>query len=40
VQNSYILLDGLKGNTKYIIRIEPFNDADIRSGLIIPAETD
>jgi hypothetical protein len=40
VQDSYILLDGLKGNTEYIILIVPFNDAGARSGLMIPAKTD
>ena len=40
VQDSYILLDGLKKSTKYIVWIEPFSDAGINSGMIIHAETD
>ena len=40
VLDSYILLDGLKKSTKYIVWIEPFSDAGINSGMIIPAETD
>ena len=40
VLDSYILLDGLKKSTKYIVWIGPFSDAGIRSGMIFPAETD
>ena len=34
------LLEGLKKSTKYIVWIEPFSDAGIRSGMVIPVETD
>ena len=40
VQDSYILLDGLKKSTKYIVWIEPFSDAGTNSVMIMPAETD
>jgi hypothetical protein len=40
VQDSYILLDGLKKSTKYIVLIEPFSDAGTNSVMIMPAETD
>jgi hypothetical protein len=40
VQDSYILLDGLKKSTKYIIGIFPFSDAGARSGMMFPVETD
>jgi hypothetical protein len=40
VQDSYILLDGLKKSTKYIVWIEPFSDAGTNSVMIMPVETD
>ena len=40
VQDSYILLDGLKKSTKYIVFLGPFSDAGIRFGMSFPVETD
>jgi hypothetical protein len=40
VQDSYILLDGLKKSTQYIVGIVPFSDAGARFGMMFPVETD